>query len=509
MSFHYKVMLLVVAVLAITLWLLRPVFVPLMGDELYRRRASVWVLLTLIAYLSPNILVYSVVGGFLIFRASRKDINPAGLYLLLMLAVPSARVPLPTFGIINNLLDFSHLRLLSLVLLMPLSFQLMRLSDALKPGKISTDWLLWTYLGLQIVLSLPSASATSMMRNLLIMYLDIWLPYFVLSRAFLNREQLSDALACLAMAGLALAPLAGIETVSTWILYAVIPEGWGAGIFSVYRLRDGLLRAGLTAGQPIAMGYFFALAFGAWLYVRSRVAPGMALAATLALLAGLFFPLSKGPWLGAAVIFLTFIALGPKPLGKLVKTILFVALVATIALATPLGDRFIGESPVVGAASESSFLYRQRLLDASLLLLAQSPFFGVPNFLRYMEELRQGEGIIDLVNTYLIIALSYGGIALVLFLSVLCTVLYKVYRETRAQARSDEDATLIGCSVIACIVGSFVMIGTVSPISFIPYSLWALAGIGLSYCRALGLDSGVGVRWPRQHPAVTAQAPVP
>ena len=34
-----------------------------------------------------------------------------------------------------------------------------------------------------------------------------------------------------------------------------------------------------------------------------------------------------------------------------------------------------------------------------------------------MEDLRQGEGIIDLVNTYLGVALSYGVIGLFFFLS--------------------------------------------------------------------------------------------
>jgi O-antigen ligase len=56
------------------------------------------------------------------------------------------------------------------------------------------------------------------------------------------------------------------------------------------------------------------------------------------------------------------------------------------------------------------------LLDSSLALIQQSPWWGVPNYENALQSFRQGEGMIDLVNTYIVIMLNSGVVGLVLFL---------------------------------------------------------------------------------------------
>jgi O-antigen ligase len=72
----------------------------------------------------------------------------------------------------------------------------------------------------------------------------------------------------------------------------------------------------------------------------------------------------------------------------------------------------LGDDPEQGSTID----YRRELLETSLALIRQSPWLGVPNYGAYMEHLRQGEGIIDIVNTYLRVTLDAGLVGLTMFL---------------------------------------------------------------------------------------------
>ena len=71
--------------------------------------------------------------------------------------------------------------------------------------------------------------------------------------------------------------------------------------------------------------------------------------------------------------------------------------------------------PFVGHIGAETVSYREHLFRVSLDVIQLNPIFGSPNFLMQMEELRTGEGIIDLVNAYLAFALAYGLVGLGLF----------------------------------------------------------------------------------------------
>ena len=98
-----------------------------------------------------------------------------------------------------------------------------------------------------------------------------------------------------------------------------------------------------------------------------------------------------------------------------------------------------------------------------------------------MEDLRQGEGIIDLVNTYAAVALFYGAIGLLLFLSVVIMGLFKAYRTSREFARQDPDYALLGTSLVACLFGTLLMIGSSSLIFGYEKFFYLLAGLAAAY----------------------------
>ena len=137
----------------------------------------------------------------------------------------------------------------------------------------------------------------------------------------------------------------------------------------------------------------------------------------------------------------------------------------------------------MGNTVDGNILYRQRLAERCWEIVLSHPFFGDQFPWPEMEDLRQGEGIIDIVNTYLGMALNYGLTGLFCFLSFILIAMTKVYFRSRAVANSDPDLALFGASLIACIVGTLVMIGSMSFILACGKIFYVLAGFATSYAR--------------------------
>ncbi len=97
-----------------------------------------------------------------------------------------------------------------------------------------------------------------------------------------------------------------------------------------------------------------------------------------------------------------------------------------------------------------------------------------------MREMIQGEGIIDIVNTYIAILLSDGLIGLTLYLSFLLLPLIKVYRLLKKYT-FELEYVVIGRSLIAMVIAHLFVIGTVSSIGNIYNFTWLLIGLITSF----------------------------
>jgi O-antigen ligase len=211
--------------------------------------------------------------------------------------------------------------------------------------------------------------------------------------------------------------------------------------------------------------------------------------------------LSRGPWLGAFVGALTIAALGRGSKRGVFKGAVVVAVIVLTFLNTPYGDSLVQYLPFVGTAESDSVIYRQRLLELSLTLIADNPFFGTPGFIQYMESLRQGQGIIDLVNGHMTIALSFGLVGLSLYLGVFGVVIWRC--AIRPSSPRDEHWRHVGVGIGAAIVTAMVTLFTASNYLSVTYLYWALAGLGCGLMR-LPLAETAVVR-----PAETAAAGTP
>ncbi|MGE5492235.1 MAG: O-antigen ligase family protein, partial [Actinomycetota bacterium] len=450
-----------------------------------RRRRNLWLVVTLLVFLAHNFWFFMAAAGLLLAMTGRRDPNPLALFLFLLFAAPGMGDEIPGFGLARQVLTLNYPRLLALTLLLPAALALVLDPAANNPAAKWPDRLLAAYIGLNLLLQLNLDTFTNTLRYGLYYGMDIVLPYYVASRGLRKIEHFRDALMAFAVAALVLAAIGAFEFAKGWLLYSTLDDVLGVSwAYGGYLQRGESLRALASTGQPIALGFTMAVACGVFLYLRSAVASRSAwLLGMGLLLLGLVAPVSRGPWLGAALGYVAFVATGPKPLEPLGR-LAFIGLVAApLLFASPLGDKLVASLPFIGSEANDTFVYRQQLLEMSLGLIREHPLFGSFDFLKYMEDLRQGQGIVDIVNTYLGVALTSGLTGLSLFVSFFLAVAAAIFRALRAGSSPDGETALLGRVLLATLAGILTIIFTVSSITVIPIIYWSMAGLGLAYVR--------------------------
>jgi hypothetical protein len=490
MSSHYKAFFVVMILTVLAFWLARPVFIKFMSDDVYVRRRNLWLSLTFCAFLIPSFWLYMGVAGVLVWRAAKRDPNPAALYLFLLLVVPPFSQPISGFGLVNNLFPLDHFRLLGLALIVPAAIRMRRASmGRFNPQGAATGWLasdvfLIIYGILPTVLYFPYVSATGSLRSLFILGVDGLLTYYVLSRSCTSKPMIVEAVAAFVLSAVVLAPLALFEAAKGWLLYSDMAGHWGIDSNVIgYLLRSDVLRAQVTSGHSIVLGTFYAVALTLWLYLQSEVTGFRRWLGMGAMAGGLLVAFSRGPWVGAVVCVFVFFALGPNAKTRVLKLVGVCALAVALLLVSPVGGSVIDHLPFIGTVDAGNVTYRQEVNDRSWMLIRQNPLFGSPYFANYLEDLRTGQGIIDLLNAYLSIAMAFGLVTLAAFALFLAAVILKCLKVTRMNARSDPDAARLGAALLASLVGTLVIINTVNNYLSVPYIYSGLAALMVAYSR--------------------------
>lgn len=464
----------------------------------FARRRNLWFAITLIAFLAHNFWIYLIVAGALLLISAPRETNKAALFFLLLFAVPPIQAEISGLGLIQHFFAIHYLRLLSLTILLPAFLVLRKHAVAEGAKRSNADMILAAYLILNLLLQLSVDSFTNTLRHGFYVFIDVVLPYYVFSRSLKDMQSFRDALMSFVVAAMILAIIGGFEFGKHWLPYSSLEDALGMQwSYGGYLERDDSLRAQASTGQPIVLGYVVAVALGVFLYLKKSIPSRTTWRIGLVLLlAGLVVPLSRGPWIGAAVILLVFAATGPKAISRL-SLIGFTGLLALpIVLATPAGKKIIDYLPFVGTVDDETVTYRQLLIEVSLNIIKDNPLFGSFDFLLYLEELRQGQGIIDLVNSYLSIALASGLVGLSLFVSFFGVILFNLYKGMQGLDANDE-RHLLGRVLMTTIIGILVIIFTVSSINVIPVIYWAVAGLGIAYIRLLKQSTPIAVERAR------------
>jgi O-Antigen ligase len=542
---NIKALFVVLVISAVVFQVAKSLALQFSTEHDFRRRRNVWFALTATAFLTPNFWLFALVAVPLLTWTRRRDPNPVALYLMLLNVIPPVSVNISLAGV--TLFPIDNYRLLSFCVLIPTALRLRRSNDGVRMhGLTATDALLLAYGVIQIALFIPPDlpnhvilpdSFTNGVRRAFLFFIDTYVLYFVVSRSCSSRSVIMEAMATFCLSSGVMAALAFFEFLRHWWLYTDISLYWNDHTNIVYLIRGGMLRAEVTSGHPLALGYLLAIAFGfclyfqylskhsnivssqtqvttghlrplgyplvvafgGWLYLRPYLNWNNAALALIWL--GLLAAYSRGPWIGAIIIYFAFAALGPRPLSSLFKAFATVAALGGVIALSPIGSKIISILPFIGGTDESAnVIYRQRLAHRAWELIQANPLFGDQIAWTKMEDLRQGEGIIDLINTYAEIGLFYGICGLFLFLGVILVGLIKTFLLTRTAMSSDADLASLGVCLTACILGTLFMMASISFELGLEKMYYVLAGLSAAYahlgakqqlvCSPVGTEQG-------------------
>ena len=500
MSIYLKELTVVLVLGVIVFTLAKPIALQFSAESDFKRRRNVWIVLTIVALLSPSIWLFALAALPVLFWAGRKDSNPLAFYLLILTVVPPVSHALPAIGS-HQLFDIDIFRVLSFSVLIPAAWRLRKSPDSDRiRGLQGMDLLLLAYGALEALLYVAPDPAqtqnvvlhnsyTNVIREAFLFYVDVYVLYYVASRTATSRSAIREALAAFVLSCTVMATIAVFESVRNWLLYTDLFALWGGDqLRTEYYVRAGLLRAEASSGHPLALGFLLTVGFGLWLYLQTRVTGRKTrkLAVTGVLLAGLFVSFSRGPWLAALVVFLAHAAFRPGKAARVMKAGVAVLLLGGLVLLSPLGEQLREILPFSsGAEAQSSLIYREELLHESWQIIQAHPLFGDQLALSHMQGLRQGQGIIDVVNTYLGVTLYHGFAGLALFLAFQLLPLYRMRRAARQLPPSERDDMLLTGAISATFVGIIILLAD-GGLHYAPGSVfYALVGISEAYLAVL------------------------
>lgn len=454
MVYAIKLFLAVSLLMAIAAPFLRKRFGGLLSQKEYWQ---VWFVIfgsAVVSFLSlkPYIFVVGVaVGALITLNLFGKDAKGrvATFWLLLLLFPP---VSLSTDGLagFNRVLDLNHLRVLSILVLLPGAFSLATDRHIRVPAAMRwTDAFVLAFPLLRLITAAPTSTLTSTVRLAVEMFLDVLLPYFVTTRGLRSAADLKFVVSRMALGLAYLAVVALLETLLRKNVYTELEFIYGVRWTATHQLwRGPFLRVDGTTPQPIIFAFVMMTAFALWSWLRATggVLLGQGRMVAFLLFVAFILTWSRGPLLGFVGFLGCLLALRRMPPMRFLSLLVILVIVGGIAYASG-AEQYAYEAlkSVFGSSAEetSTIDYRRKLLEASLALIKQSPVWGVPNYTAYLQDLRQGEGIIDLVNTYVAVMLSAGLVGLACFLAPHLFVLYRLLKHIRPAA---ERSRLLGGS---------------------------------------------------------------
>jgi O-antigen ligase len=482
---HLRALIVILALACIVFAFARRPAADLIPYSDFTRRRNLWLALTVVAFISHSFWLYVLITAVVLSIAQRRERNPLALFFILLFLIPPAPMQIPGFGLINYFFALDHVRLLALLILLPAFFALRKRAGTLAFGRTWPDKLLALYLLLSAVLHLRETTLTDTLRQTLYLFTDVFLPYYVASRALKQVSEFKDAMLAFALAAMVLALIGVFEYTRHWLLYSSLTNAMGLHWdMSNYLGRGGSLRASASTGQAIVLGYAISVAIGFYLFlhtsVRSRLQQCIG---ALLLAAGLFAPLSRGPWVGAASMIMLFIATGRNAAKRLMLLGLAGVLALPLLSIIPGGNKLIDLLPYIGTIEKGNIIYRERLFENAMIVIQRNPVLGSVDYLSTpeMQSMIQGQGIIDIVNTYLSVTLESGLLGLVLFAGFFTTIVLGMRKALRTFQDKDDETLRLGRALLATLLGVLVTITTVSSISVIPVVYWSLAGLGVAY----------------------------
>lgn len=482
---HIRALIVILFIATCVFFFAKKALGPMLLNEEFVRWRNAWFAITLIAFLSHNFWIFIILSSLLLLYISKSERNKFALFFALLIIIPtiSSRIP--------NLFSINYVRVLSLTILLPLLISTRSNPEIPRLGKPLADKLVIVIILLNTILLMRGTTFTDALRTGFEGFTDIFLPYYAASRAIKDFSQLKKVMIALVMACLIVGAISAYEFRTAWLLYnpltSALEVNWNMG---KYLGREDSIRAIASLGHSIILGYIMMVALGFYLFIVPSIkSKFLKLAGFALILAGLISSLSRGPMVGTAMLLLVFLAFGKNVTKRF--TLIFVAVIFALPVLNwvPGGQKIINLIPFIGETDKENVEYREKLIDRSLLIIERYPVFGVfdPKQEPEMEDMVQGEGIIDIVNSYLIITLYTGLVGLSLFVGFFSLVLLSILNKMRSIKDKQSEGYLCGRALLATLLAVLLTIFTTSNIGIIPVFYWSLAGLIFSYVRVTNL----------------------
>ncbi|WP_126172158.1 O-antigen ligase family protein [Altericroceibacterium xinjiangense] len=381
----------------------------------------------LVAWSLSNVwALYLVMGLWVPLMAGRFD-RIAPVYLLSFLLLPS----LDTEAVIGGVKLFNFGVLDALAIGAALAIYC---NPAKGRALLQSDvWVCVLLLTFGAALS-RETSLTHFLRTSVNIVFDFGLPYYVLSRGLRSIEELRAAMRWLACGGVILSAILVFEVSRAWAIYRELYALYELPTLILIKSRGGLLRAGGPFVEPTSIAMIMAICLVALWLLRDQFRSRLhfyGLAAVIFI--GLSAPQSRGAWIGC------FFALAVSDifLGRyaaLARKVLVVAAGVTVVFTAAQFSPYLSESVGLSGHSSETSDYRRELLRRGLEEFWGSPLIGysTAELEVRLEDMRQGEGIIDYVNTYVWIGLIAGPVGLAAFFGTFLHFLRRIRRMSAA-----------------------------------------------------------------------------
>ena len=484
---YLRAYIVILFLFSISYWFInkiRPDFISRIELKKWR---NYWVLIASIAFLSPDIWLYLGALAILLISLRLSPEDKTIFFLAILCASPLFHYTIPGFGVINFLIKLNYTDTLVLFLLLP-AYMAVQKEKAWSLNNF--DKCVIAYAALISILALTQTSITHGMRLVFNYSLAIALPYLAFSKVIKHTEVLQKLCFALLFSLIPMALIGCFESLKYWKLYSsAFAHVLGDGNYLSYRLRGDSLRANALYASPIVLGYAMVIGLGFLIYIKKYVTNiNIIRFISLFFLASLYFTKARGPWLGLAILGILYIWSGPQKFSNLARLALLTGLLAIPLSLTPVGNKVFEMLPFLSSEESheaSTVNYRFRLIQQGWLVFQKSPILGTINYrdTPEMEVMRQGQGIIDVVNSYIHITLSYGLTGLALFLFIFIGLLLSLQKTIKSLPSSESELIHIGRVLFAVMGAIIFIIFTVSSIDFIPIFYWSIAGICSAYLK--------------------------
>lgn len=482
---HLRALVVILVIAAAVFHVARPVAIQVVSAETFSRWRTAWFGLTLALFLSHNFWVYALLLVVWVRYVANREQHVVGLFLVLLFVAPPASMFIPGLGLFNQLFPINHYNLLVLLLFLPLAWTLFQRRDSVRVGKPSVDKMVLGYLVVICWLAFRETSVTGGLRQVFTYFVNIFLPYYVVSRSLRSMEDFRCAFFGFVMGAGVISALALFEVLRYWKLYqgVLATLGFSSWQLGWYLERMGVLRPDVTLSNSIVLGYVMMVAVGCYMFLMAYMSNGWRRQLGLGLLVGgVIWSLARGPWVGLCLLSLVFVFTGTKVVSRLLKASALGAMAFLVALQFPVGQFLLDLLPFIGENEAGSVEYRGNLLTQALPVIERNFWFGSTNYLSAPEfQVMYSGGIIDIVNTYLGVALDYGMVGLGFFAGAFILATLNTVQAIRRVRRGHDDAVRLGRSLLAVLLSIMLTIYTVSSIGAIPIVYWLFLGISVAY----------------------------